>query len=240
MDMTAFPTNLRTDIMSKKSNDSLTAKQGLKLSPSLFIISGPSGVGKTTLIHTVAKELINLHISVSYTTRLKRPNEQDGIDYHFINHETFKKMHEQGLFLEDAGVLGECYGTSRIEIEKAWQQGFDVALTIDWQGARQVKEKYEDVVTVFILPPSPEILLERLNKRHQDSETVIQKRMRKAKEVMSHWSEYDYLIVNEKFEDAVVDLKAILHAHRLSTKRQQYSLQPLIHKLLNNDANVPE
>jgi guanylate kinase len=238
MDYTATPTNLITDTLNRKSSDSLPSKQGFKFSPSLFIISGPSGVGKTTLIHAVAKELFKLHISVSYTTRLKRPDEQDGIDYHFISHETFKKMHEQGLFLEDAGVFGECYGTSRVEIEEAWQQGSDVALTIDCQGARQIREKYKDVVTIFILPPSPEILLERLNKRHQDSETVIQERMKKAMEVMSHWNEYDYLIVNEKFDDAVVDLKAILRAHSLSTEKQKYSLHSLIQKLLDNTANV--
>lgn len=200
--------------------------------PSLFIVSGPSGVGKTTLIHSVSQKISNLKVSVSYTTRPKRPAEQDGFDYHFINQNTFRDMEAHGFFLEDAPVLDNLYGTSKKEIIELQTKGYDVVLTIDWQGAKQIKQQFDDVISIFILPPSLNALSQRLRDRHQDNEETIEKRIKKAREMISHWKEYDYIIINDQFEEASDNLCSIVQVHRLGRNRQECSLRSLIEDLL--------
>ncbi len=201
-------------------------------SPTIYIISGPSGVGKTTLVHSAALALPNLYISISYTTRNKRLNEKEGYDYHFISHEAFKKKQDEKLFLEEAEAsTGEWYGTGSSELNTAKIDGLDIIFTIDWQGARQIRKKFPEVLSIFILPPSVGALKERLTLRHQDSDSVIQERMQHARETIVHYSEYDYLIVNNRFEEALFDLKSIIQACRLTRKKQEYYLKNLLTQL---------
>lgn len=176
----------------------------------LFILSAPSGAGKTTLAKALADALPDVAISVSHTTRAKRPGEQDGVDYVFVTEPEFSASVASGEFLEHAQVFENLYGTSRKAVEKLLQEGKNVILDIDWQGARAVKQAMPQAKSIFILPPSREALAKRLAGRGQDSKPVIERRMRAAVSEMQHYKEFDYQIVNDDFAAALADLKAII------------------------------
>ncbi len=192
------------------------ARRGLML-----VLSSPSGAGKTTLSRMLLESDRGVDLSVSVTTRPKRPGEIDGRHYHFIDRPRFDTMVRSGELLEWAEVFGHCYGTPRAPVEAALAAGRDVLFDIDWQGTQQVKEKARgDLVAVFVLPPSIPELERRLKARAQDSEGVIRSRMAKAADEMSHWAEYDYVILNRDLDRAFADVKAILAAERLKRERQ--------------------
>ena len=176
----------------------------------LFIISAPSGAGKTTLAKALVSSVPNTVLSVSHTTRSRRAGELDGTDYHFVDGEQFQKMVREDKFLEYAMVFSNYYGTSHVTVEQQLSRGKNVLLDIDWQGAREVKQKVPDVCSIFVLPPSRKELEKRLRDRGQDSETVITDRMREASEEMRHHDEYEYLVVNDDFDQALADLRAII------------------------------
>lgn len=176
----------------------------------LFVIAAPSGAGKTTLVKALVTRSPELRFSISYTTRKKRSNEADGVDYLFVSVDEFARLRAQGDLLESAEVFDNHYGTSRKQVEQHLQDGHHVILEIDWQGAAQVREAKPECVTIFILPPSRDELEHRLRSRRTDSEEVIQRRLRDALSDMSHWSEFDYAIINDDLERAVADLEAIL------------------------------
>lgn len=186
----------------------------------LYIVSAPSGAGKTSLLQQLCQQLQHLTISVSHTTRAPRPGEIEGQHYHFVSLDSFKQEIEQGLFLEYAQVFDNYYGTSKTAVDALLTARKDVILEIDWQGARQVRERTDNVISIFILPPSQAALEERLRKRKQDSEEIIQRRMRDARNEISHYPEYDYVIINDQFDDALADLVAIFRSERLRLKRQ--------------------
>jgi guanylate kinase len=192
------------------------ARRGL-----MFVLSSPSGAGKTTLSRRLLTEDPGLEMSVSATTRPMRPGEVDGRDYHFVDKKRFQQMIRSGEFLEHAEVFGHYYGTPKKPVEAALASGRDVLFDIDWQGAQQLTEAArDDLVKVFILPPSVAALEERLKTRAQDSDEVVHARMAKAADEMSHRPEYDYVIVNVDIEDALIQVRAILKAERLKRHRQ--------------------
>jgi guanylate kinase len=176
----------------------------------LFILSAASGTGKTSLASALVKSMPNVETSVSHTTRAPRPGEQDGVHYHFVDRKTFDAMVARGEFLEHATVFGNSYGTARIEVESRLRQGKSVVLDIDWQGARAVKSLMPGTVSIFILPPSREALIERLTRRGQDDPEVIARRMHEAISEMSHFKEFDYVVVNDDFDLALADLRRIV------------------------------
>jgi guanylate kinase len=186
----------------------------------LFIVSAPSGAGKTSLVQALLAAEPGIRLSISYTTRQPRPGEVEGRDYHFVSPETFERMLEAGEFLESATVHGHRYGTSQKWITEELAQGHDVLLEIDWQGAQQVRRLMRGVVSVFILPPSFEALRTRLVGRGQDSEEVIAQRLAAAREEMSHGVEFEYAIINDDFDRAARDLTSIIRAERLKFPRQ--------------------
>ena len=186
----------------------------------LYIISAPSGAGKTSLVTALLRAESDLGLSVSHTTRPQRPGENDGIHYHFTEKSQFEAMIAREEFLEYANVFSNYYGTSHAAIEDVLDTGHDLILEIDWQGAQQVRAKHEHVRSIFILPPSRAILLERLKGRGSDSEEVIAHRSAEAIEEMSHHNEADYLVINDNFDTALADLQAIIRAERLSHGRQ--------------------
>ncbi|MGH8648753.1 MAG: guanylate kinase [Burkholderiales bacterium] len=186
----------------------------------LFIVSSPSGGGKTSLVKALLEAEPELRLSVSYTTRPPRPGEVDGRDYHFVTAPVFERMLEAAEFLESAVIYGNRYGTSQKAIERERVQGRDVVLEIDWQGAQQVRRVMRQVVSVFILPPSPEVLEARLRARGQDSEDIVARRLAAAREEISHVSEYEYVIINDDFNRAAQDLRSIIRAERLKLARQ--------------------
>ena len=197
-------------------NRKTVARRGLML-----VLSSPSGAGKTTLSRMLLKADGHIDLSVSVTTRPQRPGEVDGRDYHFIDMVRFESMVKSGKLLEWAEVFGHRYGTPRIPVEKALRAGRDVLFDIDWQGTQQLREKArDDLVSVFILPPSVTELQRRLERRAQDSRAIIAGRMAKAAGEMSHWPEYDYVIVNREKKDAFAEVQAILAAERLKRERQ--------------------
>ena len=201
----------------------------------LYILSAPSGAGKSSLISALLNQQDNnkMMVSVSHTTRLPRPGESHGVHYYFVSLEEFEALIEQDLFLEYARVFGgNYYGTSLPAIEENLAKGIDVFLDIDWQGAQQIRQKVPNVKSIFILPPSLVELERRLIGRGQDSEEVIANRMSKAIEEISHYNEYDYVIVNDVFEQALADLQAILRAERLTLVHQDKQNQALIEQLL--------
>lgn len=200
----------------------------------LYIISAPSGAGKSSLINALLADLppSDVQLSISHTTRKPRPAEQDGVHYYFTSHAEFKALIEQGHFLEWAEVFGNYYGTSLPMIERSLVQGIDVFLDIDWQGARQIRQKLPNVKSVFILPPSKQELEKRLIGRGQDSAETIAKRMNEAVSEMSHYNEFDYVIVNDNFQTALTELKSILQAERLKQASQAVRYQTLIAQLL--------
>jgi guanylate kinase len=186
----------------------------------LLVLSSPSGAGKTTLARRLIAADGEIAMSVSVTTRSPRPGEVDGRDYHFVDEATFKRMREAGELLEWARVFDNFYGTPRAPVETAIAKGRDILFDIDWQGAQQLSEKMKhDVVRVFILPPSADVLAERLRTRAQDPETVVRRRMAQASDEISHWPEYDYVIVNAELDASLAGVSAILAAERLKRER---------------------
>lgn len=193
--------------------------QGRKSRGSLFIVSAPSGAGKTTLCKELISALPNLKFSVSYTTRYPRPEEVNNIDYTFISRDEFRLMVDKEEFIEWAEIHGELYGTSKKRLEELMDSGIDIILDIDTQGAMQLKEKYREGVYIFVLPPSVEILKERLKKRMTNSKDEIEKRLKRAVFEIRSYHEYDYVIINDILKDALKELEAIVISHRVSTKR---------------------
>lgn len=200
----------------------------------LYIVSAPSGAGKSSLIQALLKTqpLYDTQVSISHTTRAQRPGENHGEHYFFVSADEFKRMIQANEFLEFAEVFGNYYGTSRLAIEQILATGVDVFLDIDWQGAQQIRAQMPRARSVFILPPSKEELERRLRGRGQDSEDVIARRMAQAVAEMTHYGEYDYLIVNDDFDLALQDLKTIIRAERLRLGRQKIRHDALITKLL--------
>lgn len=199
----------------------------------LYIISAPSGAGKTSLIKQLIPALDKLIVSVSHTTRTQRPGETDGVDYFFTSTDRFQEMMTKPAFLEYAQVFDNFYGTAQSSVENSLAQGIDVILEIDWQGAQQIRRLLPETITIFILPPSTVELRQRLQGRGQDSNEVIERRMHDAVTEISHYAEYDYLIVNDDFNTALTDLKSIILAERLSIHRQQHQLESLLTDLLH-------
>lgn len=201
---------------------------------SLYIISAPSGAGKTSLVAALASNDPRITVSVSYTTRTQRSGEENGVNYHFVSHSRFQAMIDQDAFLEKAQVFDHFYGTTRDSVENQLAAGQDVILEIDWQGAQQVHALIPEHVSIFILPPSKATLQERLTGRKQDSEETIKRRMRDATHEISHYHEYDYLIVNDDFDAALQDLIMIFRARRLRLSSQARRHQALIDGLLHD------
>lgn len=199
----------------------------------LFIISAPSGGGKTTLVRRLIEHVNNLEVSISYTTRPKRNKEVDGIDYHFIDTAQFEKMEHANEFIEHANVFGHLYGTSRKFVNEKLAKGIDIILEIDWQGAAQARKLFSDQVSIFILPPSRAILEQRLRQRETDTEAVIERRLSKATQEMQHAKAYDYLVVNDQFDQAFTELSAIILSQRLRYERQAHKQADLLMDLLN-------
>jgi guanylate kinase len=191
------------------------AQHGASTAGNLFLVVAPSGAGKSTLVNALLAQDKGIELSISFTTRPPRPGEQDGREYHFVGVEEFKQRRARGEFLESAEVHGNFYATSRLWIEARVQAGSDVLLEIDWQGARQVKAAFPHAVGVFILPPSIEALAQRLRKRGQDSEAVINRRLLAAGSEIAHAPEADYVIINEDFDLALRQLAAVVTATRL-------------------------
>ena len=198
----------------------------------LLIISAPSGAGKTSLIKALVEQEPRVEVSVSHTTRPQRPGEAEGVNYFFITTEAFHEMRNAGAFFESAEVFGHYYGTSLNQLESRLAEGADVILEIDWQGAQQVRQLLPDSAWLFILPPSIEALKTRLQNRAQDNADTIELRMRAARDEMSHWHEADYLIINDNFDSALEELRALVRSLRLRTDQQQSALHDLIDDLL--------
>jgi guanylate kinase len=201
-------------------------------SGTLYTVSAPSGAGKTSLVHALLERRPDLRVSISHTTRPMRPAEEDGLNYHFVSERVFMAMLERAEFLEHARVFGNLYGTSGVWVNEQLQQGLDVILEIDWQGAHQVKRLLPETRSVFILPPSRETLLQRLKQRGQDDPEIIESRMNAAVEEMSHYVESDFLVVNDDFEQALAELEAIVTSQRLRTSRQIADLAGMLEDLL--------
>ncbi len=199
----------------------------------LFVLSAPSGAGKTSLVRALLERMPRIEVSVSHTTRPRRPREEDGINYHFTTLEAFERMQRENAFLEHAEVFGNRYGTSRAWVEQRLDEGGDVILEIDWQGAEQVRSRMPEAIGIFILPPSMEILARRLEDRGQDDQDVIRRRLGEARLEMSHHDRYDYLVINDDFDEAVADLCAIVRAERLHRRAQSVRHARLITALLD-------
>jgi guanylate kinase len=199
----------------------------------LFTVSAPSGAGKTSLVKALVQRNPSIRISVSHTTRAKRPGEVDGQDYYFVSKDDFIKRVNASGFLEHAEVFDNYYGTSQQAVDELLRQGHDVILEIDWQGAAQVRRLRPGVVSIFILPPSREVLEQRLRARGQDSEAVIARRLAAAREEISHYGESDYLIINEDFERALQELETVIRGQRLRREYQQARFAELIRQLLS-------
>ncbi|MDB2387084.1 guanylate kinase [Shewanella sp.] len=199
----------------------------------LFIVSAPSGAGKSSLISALLKDQpADMQVSVSHTTRQPRPGEENAQHYHFVNQDEFKALIADNAFFEWAEVFGNYYGTSRVTIEQTLAQGIDVFLDIDWQGAQQVKKVMPESIGIFILPPSRCELERRLTGRGQDTQAVIAGRMAQAVSEMSHYNEYDFILVNDDFDKAQSDLLAIIHSQRLTSASQNHTLNGMIKDLL--------
>jgi len=198
----------------------------------LFIVSAPSGAGKTSLVAALLAADPQLQVSVSHTTRAMRPGEVDGVNYNFIDRGRFESMLAANDFLEHATVFDNLYGTSASWVDNTRQTGKDVILEIDWQGARQVRERIPEAISIFILPPSRQALQERLCNRGQDDEETIARRMRDSVSEMSHWQEADYVVINDEFDLALGELKAIVTCQRLRCSSQQQRHSSLLQELL--------
>jgi guanylate kinase len=198
----------------------------------LFVIAAPSGAGKTSLVKALLQRKPELHVSVSHTTRRRRATEEDGREYHFVSVEEFLRLRDQGQFLEHAQVFDNYYGTGHRPVESELARGHNVVLEIDWQGAQQVRRAMPDCVTIFILPPSRRSLEERLRNRQTDSDEVIARRLRDAVGDMSHWNEFNYVVVNDTFDKAVADLAHIVEGHGEPLRADRPDLRGLVADLL--------
>lgn len=198
----------------------------------VYIVAAPSGAGKTSLVNALVEAAPELSLSISHTTRPRRPGERDGEHYHFVDAGRFTSMVADGAFLEHAEVFGNHYGTARACVLERIEAGADVILEIDWQGARQVRRALPDSVGIFILPPSRPALEERLRGRGQDSDAVIAERMHEARDEIAHHDEFDYIVVNDRFETALEDLRSIVRARRLRAGPQRRRLAGLVSELL--------
>jgi guanylate kinase len=194
----------------------------------LFVVVAPSGAGKTSLVASLVERERNIRLSISHTTRAPRPGEQDGREYHFVDRARFERMIAAGDFLEHADVYGNYYGTSRAWIQRELAGDHDVLLEIDWQGARQVRSLFPEMVGIFVLPPSLAELRRRLQGRGKDSAETIERRMASAREEISHVLEFEYIIVNDRFEDALSELTCVVRAARLARAQQAARLAKLI------------
>jgi len=201
----------------------------------LYVVAAPSGTGKTTLVKALVESVPHITVSISHSTRPKRPLEIDGVHYYFIGESTFRQMIEQGDFLEYATVFHNLYGTSKIGVEKKLAEGQDVILEIDWQGCQQIKALFPDCIAIFILPPSLQALALRLKNRNQDRPEIIAERLQDAKIAVSHIHEYDYVIINADFDHAVKDLQTIVYAARLLQKQQTIKYVNLLADLTKID-----
>nr|WP_299244149.1 guanylate kinase [uncultured Halomonas sp.] len=204
----------------------------------LYIVSAPSGAGKTSLVHALLERIDTIQVSISHTTRAMRPGEADGVNYHFVDTATFEQMIERGDFFEHARVFDNYYGTSRPAVQALLAAGRDVILEIDWQGARQVREQMADAVSVFILPPSRDVLQERLSHRGTDDAATIARRMRDAISEMAHFDEYDHVIINDDFDIALTQLIAVVLAQRCRLAHVRERQGPLIQSLLSHIERV--
>ena len=200
----------------------------------LYVIAAPSGAGKTSLLQALMRRRPALSFSVSCTTRAPRPHEQDGRDYHFISRGEFEQLIAAGEFIEHADVFGNLYGTRRAVVELALTEGRDLILEIDWQGARQVRERLPEAIQIFILPPSWAELEARLRGRGTDSPGVIARRLAESKSEMSHWREFDYIVVNREFGAALAELEAIFDGNGAASRPDRPELAVLAEKLLGN------
>ena len=198
----------------------------------LYVISAPSGAGKTSLVKALLESTPNLDVSVSHTTRNIRPGETDGINYHFVDESKFESIREANGFFEWAQVFGNFYGTSSQAVQEKLADGIDVILEIDWQGARQVKELLHTTISIFVLPPSTAALRRRLTDRGQDNDEIIDGRMQAARDEIAHYGEADFIVLNDDFETALHDLQSIVRAHRLSQEIQSRELTGVIADLL--------
>lgn len=201
-------------------------------SGSLIIVSAPSGAGKSSLLKALLQLQPELQVSVSHTTRAMRPGEVDGEHYHFVSHDRFREIQADNGFVEHAEVFGNYYGTAKTSLEAPLSIGKDLILEIDWQGARQVRSDFPDAVSIFIAPPSIESLRERLQSRGQDSDEIIEGRMREAVSEMSHFDEFDYLIINDDFDQALRELASVVSSVSLRRSRQEQRHAALIRGLL--------
>lgn len=228
----------RTSIVHRPESAEPPSIYGKKLyHPLLFVVSAPSGAGKTSLCREIARRTDRIHYSVSYTTRPPRPGEQDGIDYNFVSHETFQQMGSQKLFIESAEVYGNLYGTSLKTIQNSFEREQDVLVDIDIQGARKIRETGIDNISIYILPPSHTILRERLALRAQDSEETVRKRLERVKQEIFAYNEYDYLIFNVDFQQAVDDLRAIVVSeHHRQQRLSSFVSSHFIPNFENEDA----
>jgi len=203
------------------------------MSGNLFIISAPSGAGKTSLVQALLNTNPQIELSVSYTTRKPRAGELDGKDYNFVSRESFLEMAKRGEFLESAEVYGNLYGSSQTWISKEIQQGRDILLEIDWQGASQIRRIFPDCISIFILPPSLEALAQRLKGRGKDEEEVIARRLAAVREDVAHVAEFDYVIINDNLNEALRELNAVILAAKLECAKQLARHQALINQLQN-------
>lgn len=197
----------------------------------LYVIAAPSGTGKTTLVKALVDTCPNITVSISHTTRSKRPAETHGVHYYFIAENEFREMIQHQDFLEHATVFGNLYGTSKTWVENTLATGKDVILEIDWQGCQQIQKLFPDCTSIFILPPSLDCLKNRLVTRNQDKENIIAARLKDVREAISHIAEYDYIVMNDDFDTAVNDLKAIVQAKRLNAKAQMKKFAEKIKEL---------
>ena len=209
--------------------------QNLIYKGQLYIISAPSGAGKTSLVKALVKSTPHVSVSVSHTTRVQRQGEIQGVNYHFVSLQEFEAMLEQGVFSEFAQVFGNYYGTFDPWVKKQIEEGIDVILEIDWQGARQIRSHMPEAVSIFILPPSREVLYERLVGRKQDAIEEIKSRMTKAVDEISHYNEFDYLIINDEFDLALRDIQTIIRSRRLTINWQTKYRAEAIKQLMQED-----
>ncbi len=201
----------------------------------LFVVAAPSGAGKTSLLRAILEQIPNAVFSISYTTRKKREQEQDGVDYRFVSHSEFQKMIDEGCFLEHARVFDHYYGTARKDVDSLRVQKLDVILEIDWQGARQVREKIPESESIFILPPTRRALETRLRGRSTDNDEVIKRRLADSVADMGHWDEFDYIVINDDFDAGVNDLQEIVSGNGDKHRQDRPELKALVDKLLAAD-----
>jgi guanylate kinase len=198
----------------------------------LFIISAPSGCGKTSLVKALIEKTQNLCVSISHTTRSARPSEVNGKNYFFVSKDEFNQINKNNGFIESAQVFDNYYGSAKQTVRDLLATGTDVILEIDWQGARQVKKSFTDAISIFILPPSESALRTRLTDRGQDDNQLINRRMQDANNEMQHYNEFDYLVINDDFKMALADLSTIVHSQRLLLSQQSIKYQSLLNSLI--------